>query len=115
MKYTVLSPPVGTLCFAGAFIYGSFFLHPDVDLARNIRLFSLKGLLTLPFRPYSYLFAHRGISHMPLIGTLTRVVWLWLFLALMQVPLNLNWEYAGFGIAGLAAADMIHVMLDRIN
>lgn len=122
LKYTVLSTPTDVLTFAGAFIYGTFFLHPDVDLARNIRLFSLKGLLTLPFRPYSYLFRHRGISHMPIIGTLTRVLWLMGFMWLLFSCLdwaypNLHWNQPPFwfGISGLALADFFHVLLDRLN
>ncbi len=116
LKYTVQSTPTDIASFAFAFAYGTLFLHPDLDLARNIRLFSLKGLLTLPFRPYSYLFRHRGISHMPLIGTLTRILWL---LALLY-PLGylypvLSWSqpYLWFGIAGFAVADLFHVFLDQ--
>ena len=49
LKYTVQSTPTDTLAFSAAFIYGTLFLHPDLDLARHIRLFSLKGLLLLCF------------------------------------------------------------------
>ncbi|MDE3048256.1 MAG: DUF2227 family putative metal-binding protein, partial [Verrucomicrobiota bacterium] len=97
--------------FVAAFLYGTFFLHPDLDIAYKIKLFSLKGLLTLPFRPYSYLFRHRGISHMPVVGTLTRVLWLslllWLFCGLTLPPL---W----FALAGLAVADLFHILLDAL-
>jgi uncharacterized metal-binding protein len=121
LKYTVLSTPTDTICFIGAFIYGTFFLHPDLDLARNVRLLSLKGLLTFPFRPYSYLFRHRGISHMPVVGTLTRILWLLGFLWVLFTFFNWvypNWIHWGpplwFGIAGLAVADFYHVFLDRL-
>lgn len=121
LKYAVLSTPNDIFSFAAAFIYGTFFLHPDLDLARNIRLFSLKGILTLPFRPYSYFFRHRGISHMPLIGTITRVVWLLAFFWLIYFAIGwafpqLNWDepLLWFAIGGLAVADLIHVLLDLI-
>jgi uncharacterized metal-binding protein len=111
LKYSVLSTPTDTIAFAAAFIYGTFFLHPDVDLARNIRLFSVKGLLTLPFRPYSYLFRHRGISHMPIIGTLTRVIWL---LLIFSIPFDWNQPALWFALGGLAVADLFHVLLDQL-
>lgn len=118
LKYTVQSTPTDTICFAAAFIYGTFFLHPDLDLARKIRLFSLKGLLTLPFRPYSYLFRHRGISHMPLIGTFTRIVWLFLlFSCLGWISPHFQWNqpYVWFAISGVAIADLFHVLLDQLK
>ena len=123
LKYTVSSTPMDMACFTGAFIYGTLFLHPDVDLARNVRLFSLKGLLTLPFRPYSYLFRHRGLSHMPIVGTLTRVAWLLGFLWVASTMLGWvfpdisrwNAAYVCFGVGGLAVADLFHVALDRLK
>ncbi len=121
LKYTVQLTPYEMASFALAFVYGTYFLHPDMDLARNIRLFSLKGLLTLPFRPYSYLFRHRGISHMPIIGTLTRVIWLlvflWTLFTLLKwvFPIDWNQPYLWFGLAGLAIADLFHVVLDNIS
>lgn len=123
LKYTVSSTPIDMSCFAAAFIYGTLFLHPDVDLARNVRLLSLKGLLTLPFRPYSYLFRHRGFSHMPIVGTLSRVIWfigfLWLASALLgwAFPELSRWNaaYVCFGIGGLSVADLFHVALDRLK
>lgn len=123
LKYTVQSTPIDMASFALIFAYGTLFLHPDMDLARNIRLFSLKGLLTLPFRPYSYIFRHRGISHLPLIGTLTRVVWLAGFFAILFFLLRINqpdlnqWDesYTWFGLGGLAVADLCHVLLDKLE
>jgi len=123
LKYTVLTTPPDILSFTTAFIYGTFFLHPDVDLARNVRLLSLKGLLTLPFRPYSHLFKHRGISHIPFIGTLTRIVWLigfmWLLFGCLGLafPHLADWNHPlfWFGVGGLAVADLFHELLDLIK
>ena len=105
-------------CFSLGFTYSTFFLHPDLDLARQIKLFSLKGLLTLPFRPYSWLFHHRGISHWPLIGTMTRVLWLGAILGIVlhlidtKMPvLHLNPALLWM-LAGLSAADLMHFALD---
>ncbi len=100
--------------FVGAFLYGTFFLNPDLDLAYKTKLFSLRGFLTLPFRPYSRLFRHRGISHMPVIGTLTRVLWLaalsWLLLGWTVT----DWALLWFALGGLALADFFHILLDQL-
>lgn len=112
LKYTVPFEPTQLFAFSAAFLYGTLFLHPDMDLAYKIKLLSWKGLLTLPFRPYSLLFRHRGISHMPVIGTLTRVLWLWgLFLILFGWVMP-NWVPLWFVLGGLASADLCHILLD---
>lgn len=109
LKYTVAFTPEQLFSFSAAFVYGTLFLHPDLDIAYKIKLFSLKGFLTLPFRPYSYLFRHRGISHMPVIGTLSRVLWLW-----MICWLFFGWALPPiwFALGGLAASDLFHILLD---
>lgn len=109
--------------FGTIFAYGTLFLSPDLDLAYQIKLKSLRGLLTLPFRPYSRLFRHRGLSHVPFIGTLTRVVWLALIILASFYILNMGHqpflsfikahrETFIFSLAGLASADLCHLLLD---
>lgn len=119
----LLSPNLDDLFyFSSAFAYGTLFLHPDLDLTRQVRIFSLKGLLTLPFRPYSYLFRHRGISHIPLIGTATRLLWLiaviWFFCSTLgwAFPDLKEWDSISlrYALCGIAIADLCHVALDRI-
>ena len=114
------------LSFAICFIYSSLFMNPDMDLAHKIKLFSLKGLMTLPFRLYSRFFHHRGISHSILFGTLTRVLFLFiLYLGILFLfdsssisqKLYLNfWDankiYLIYGFGGLFTADLCHLLLD---
>ena len=64
------------ITFIGAFVYGTCFMNPDLDLIHQIKLFSWRGFLTLPFRFYSKIFKHRGLSHSFLFGTATRILWL---------------------------------------
>src|ERR1700733_14374310 len=64
------------LTFAGTFIYTTLFMSPDLDLVHNIKLPSVRGILSLPFRAYSSVFKHRGISHSFFWGSLTRIGWL---------------------------------------
>ena len=123
LKYTVKLSPQEFASFAGAFIYGTFFLHPDLDLAKNIRLFSFKGLTTLPFRPLSYFIKHRGVSHAPIFGTLIRVLWLMIVLSLIMSLLDWSypkvnlWSYSVLWLAlcGLATADISHIILDKLK
>lgn len=110
--------------FVGLFVYGTLFMNPDLDLANKIKLFSLRGLLSLPFRSYSLIFRHRGLSHTPLLGTLTRVAWLggFLLLALYLIDKPLPSQNALlfliktpfflYGIAAIALADWCHILLD---
>ena len=111
-----------TALFIASFVYTTLFMSPDVDLAHQNKLFSLKGLLTFPFRLYSHLFSHRGLSHMPFIGTLTRILYL---LALFSLSYLLIYQtlpsfsfikehqaFLLFGLYGAFLADLAHELLD---
>lgn len=115
------------LTFSGAFVYSTLFMNPDLDLANQIRLFSIRGFLTLPFRSYAKFFSHRGLSHNVVLGSLTRIAWLmgWaclIFLALYKtLPskgtlLSFYKHYHPFilyALAGVCLADWGHLLLDR--
>ena len=64
------------ITFAASFAYATLFMNPDLDLANQIRLLSLRGILSLPFRSYARCFSHRGLSHHIIFGSLTRILWL---------------------------------------
>ncbi len=112
-----------------SFCYASLFMNPDMDLAHKIRLFSLRGLLSLPFRLYSRIFSHRGLSHSVLFGTLTRVLWLFLaalavayifeisFLKEKNLLLFIKSHQSIFILifSGFFLADICHVFLDKIH
>jgi uncharacterized metal-binding protein len=68
---------------SSTFTYATFFMNPDLDLQHSFKLSSLRGLLSLPFLGYSRVFKHRGISHHPIVGTLTRVIWITGFAIIM--------------------------------
>ncbi|MDX8430581.1 MAG: DUF2227 family putative metal-binding protein [Candidatus Algichlamydia australiensis] len=115
--------PIPLIAFGAIFSYGTLFLSPDLDLAYQIKVGSLRGLLTLPFRPYSRLFRHRGLSHMPILGTITRVIWLALIILAIFYILNMGHqpfvsfikahrEIFLYSLAGLIAADLSHLLLD---
>ncbi|MDP1835921.1 MAG: DUF2227 family putative metal-binding protein [Chlamydiales bacterium] len=112
--------------FVGAFVYTTFFMSPDLDLVHNIRLRSVRGFFSVPFRAYSNVFCHRGVSHSFLFGSLTRIMWLGgialmaFFLLYQTLPstnsfLHCCKQYKGFliyGFAGICLADWCHLLLD---
>lgn len=114
------------ITFTAAFFYGTCFMNPDLDLIHQVKLFSLRGLLTLPFRLYSKIFKHRGLSHSFLFGTATRVLWLGgtflilFYLIYKTIPSKKtflfycrDYKYYGlYGLAGLILADCCHLLLD---
>ena len=115
------------LIFSGAFIYTSLFMSPDMDLARTLKWYSLRGLLSLPFRSYSYIFKHRGLSHSLLLGSLTRIVWLSLFISLvlclctklshhhiLHYLINHKKELF-YALAGICSADGTHILTDKLS
>lgn len=115
------------LTFAGAFTYSTLFMSPDMDLAYQIRLLSLRGILSIPFRSYAGLFSHRGLSHNVLLGSATRILWLmaWgcliFFAVYKSLPTKstclkfykLHQSYILYGLAGVCFADWCHLLLDR--
>jgi uncharacterized metal-binding protein len=59
----------------GFFLFATFFMGPDLDLKQSgpTRRW---GLFRFLWRPYEWIFSHRGWSHSILIGSLTRLVYL---------------------------------------
>ncbi|MCB1109040.1 MAG: DUF2227 family putative metal-binding protein [Chlamydiia bacterium] len=112
--------------FSFAFAYSTLFMSPDMDLAHQIKFFSLRGLLTSPFRLYSRIFRHRGLSHSILFGTLTRIGFLsllalaglWIYSQAFPSPnsflvfLKSNQIPIIYAFAGIFCADLCHLLLD---
>ncbi|MCB1117299.1 MAG: DUF2227 family putative metal-binding protein [Chlamydiia bacterium] len=112
--------------FIASFAYSTLFMNPDLDLAHQIKFLSIRGVLTSPFRLYSKIFSHRGLSHSIVFGTLTRLlflavlallfVWIytqanpslesfWGFIRNHQTPL-------AYAFSGIFLADLSHLALD---
>ncbi len=114
------------LTFIAAFGYSTLFMNPDLDLANKIKLVSIRGFLTLPFRSYSLIFRHRGISHSLFFGSATRILWLTgigaliFYLLYKTLPsekalstLYYSYKYYLFyAFAGICLADWSHLLLD---
>jgi uncharacterized metal-binding protein len=114
--------------FSCSFIYTSLFMSPDMDLADRIKWYSLRGLLSIPFRSYSKVFKHRGLSHSLLLGSLTRIGWLSVFI-LVIVYLSIGFSLSLdqiiayvvlykkellYCFAGIFSADVVHILTDKL-
>ena len=125
--YYFLSPKTELLLtFGAAFTYSTLFMNPDLDLTHQIRITSIRGILSLPFRLYSRVFKHRGLSHHIIFGSLTRILWLAMCAALVLLILYQTLPDRGtllkfysrheafilYGLAGVCFADWGHLLLD---
>lgn len=109
------------LPFAAGYLFGTFWLTPDLDLTTS-RPSRRWGVLRLFWLPYSWLFPHRSLSHRPFLGALTRVLYLtslaglglWALDSLgyhfqFNLPLGQGWLSL---FAGILSADLLHLILD---
>jgi uncharacterized metal-binding protein len=90
------------LAFLLGYLAGTFLLSPDLDLAeKGVRAQGRWGVLGALWRPYGWLFRHRGLSHTWILGPLTRLGYLLLLLFLLYGLLK---GVAAFMGASLALA-----------
>jgi uncharacterized metal-binding protein len=81
------------LPFTAGYLFGTFFLSPDLDLSRSKPSKRWKTL-KIVWRPYQLLSKHRGASHIPLLGTFLRLAYFsFMFLFLYFVLLGISSEY----------------------
>ena len=96
-------------------------VHPDQDISG--RTFSeRKGLwgsfLHYWSLPYGWMFTHRGISHEHFIGTITRVLFmgLWLLPIVPILVFGIDWQavtaYSAWVFLGMTVADSMHIAAD---
>ena len=121
------------LSFVAAYLFSSLLLSPDMDLARSNPQ-NRWGILRVLWWPYARLFRHRGWSHNPLLGPLSRVLYLGVIVALLWTGLHywLSVEMVELGdlvkwwkrqleeewlwalIAGLLLPNELHILADRL-
>jgi uncharacterized metal-binding protein len=112
------------VAFVLAYAFSMLYLSPDLDLARS-RASRRWGVGRWLWVPYALIFKHRGLSHHPLLGPLTRVLYL---AAIVAMALLLLFSAAGrpIGIArpsssivlgallGLYVPNVTHITADRL-
>ena len=140
---TVLTLAVGPVAYAGGFdvadivlftlgsLFATYYLSPDLDLegTRPVRRW---GRLSFIWKPYSSVVPHRGISHYPIVGILTRLGYLFLVFALFWFSLVGLLHYLGLSpprldpyavlkprvwgpfLAGALFADTLHIAMDHV-
>ncbi|WP_457622159.1 metal-binding protein [Persephonella sp.] len=67
--------PVNFEGFISGYIIGTFFLSPDNDIYHS-KPNKRWGVLRIIWYPYTRIFSHRGISHIPFFGTVTKIIYL---------------------------------------
>lgn len=104
-------------------------MTPDLDISDKIKLISIRGFFSIPFRLYAKFFRHRGLSHHIVLGSISRIVWLLIFFTLLAIALNYAlptpYELLGFykkykpyiffTILGIFLSDMCHLLLDKLK
>ena len=101
-------------------VLSNLLVGPDLDVDgwggppyRLRRLWEPLGWLwRTAWRPYALLMRHRGVSHWPVVGTLTRLAYLSLLLALWAKFGTVPWAGVAWWAAGLALADIVHEAMD---
>ncbi len=66
--------PVDFIGFSAGYLFGTFFLSPDNDLYHSLPSKRWKFLRFI-WKPYSKFFSHRGVSHLPIVGSLLRLLY----------------------------------------
>ncbi len=112
---------LGTL--GGGYFLSTVGINPDQDIGGGRRTFAERGGLWGNFlfywsMPYGWMFTHRGISHEHFVGTITRVLFLglWLLPLVPLLVLGIEWKivvaYSGWTFLGLSVADSMHIAAD---
>lgn len=123
--------------FLAGYLIGTFFLSPDNDIyhsSPNKRWKFLKFI----WKPYTKIFSHRGVSHVPVLGSITKLLYLLTILIMVLALLfpiiklikpdivkNLNFSYVDLKnylihplsisfLIGLILSEIIHVITDVI-
>ena len=125
------------LPFTLGYIIGTFFLSPDLDL-RHSKPSKRWGYLRALWIPYQKKSKHRGISHIPILGTIIRLFYLNVIVFILYfvilgilTQINLDKVILSFDLVefleklasssasfyfllGLFISEMLHVLLDVV-
>ncbi len=118
-----------SLAMVGAVALGSvggWLITPDLDITGRTyeekRFYRWHPIIGFLWQAYWYLYAkvmkHRGVSHWPFVGTLTR--WGYLFTPLIMVVVGmdavptLNWYWIGLTYLIWSTQDIVHGVLDLL-
>ena len=126
--------------FTAGYLLGTFLLSPDMDMGHS-KPAKRWRLLRCIWSPYQAFSKHRGLSHLPVIGSLIRLLYLilalvFIYFVLLGIvslvkpeliprllelnPLSLINRFAltqesAYLVFGIALADIVHVFIDLIS
>lgn len=110
--------------FSLTYVGASLLLSPDLDLQRSAPA-RRWGVARFMWAPYAAVFRHRGISHSPLLGPLTRLIYLalvggavWVILHLVgdvRFPRTIPTGSVLSVLGGVYLPHVLHVVLDRVT
>jgi uncharacterized metal-binding protein len=109
-------------------------IGPDLDLRTRTRaerhlqrialltwpLLVMSNLYAIVFGSRRWPFVHRGISHWPVVGTLTRWLWFGGPVALLLVAtgnetaLAMHWPALFWAFTGNCLSDLVHIIADAV-
>ncbi len=122
--------PNDLISFLGGYFVGTFLLSPDNDIY-NSKPNKRWKILRFIWTPYTKIFKHRGISHIPIYGTVTKMLYLigivliiFFILEILNIlkvhnqninikSILLNPIFLSF-IIGLILAEIVHIFTDII-
>jgi uncharacterized metal-binding protein len=116
--------PAVVVAFVAAYLFSMVWLSPDLDLARS-RAFRRWGVARWLWLPYARLFRHRSVSHHPMFGPLTRLLYLaaiavgigLLYVAASGRPIRMAAPSIQITVAvltGLYLPNLTHILTDRV-
>lgn len=128
--------PVEFVSFTAGYLAGTFFLSPDNDIYHSSQNRRWKFLRFIWY-PYTRMFRHRGISHLPFYGAATKLMYLSVIFTIILVSidflletttgedflrLDLGRDFVYFFtepdvlsfISGLLLSEIVHIFTDMV-
>ncbi len=130
--YYLLSPN-DDFSFLAGYLVGTFLITPDNDLfhSRPIRRWKILKFIWYPYTKFS---AHRGLSHIPILGTLIKLFYVGLIFAVLAFSLSFLLNFTGLYsfkfdlsfkeilfnphllsfVIGVIVAEFFHILTDMV-
>ena len=128
--YYFLSPSDGFSFLAG-YLVGTFFITPDNDLfhSRPIKRWKIFKFIWYPYVKFS---SHRGLSHIPVLGTVIKLAYIGSILLILYVALEFFLRHIGMYdfsldlrqilsnkhiitfVIGVMIAEFFHILTDMV-
>ena len=123
LRETIAIPQA--LLFVGSYLFSMLLMSPDLDLSSSGAFQRWRGLRWI-WLPYAWIFHHRQTSHHPLLGPLSRILYLETLVAVVtfvyvlatggrsprfRLSIQMIWPIC----LGLYLPNIEHILADRIS